>query len=300
MNASFSYEMNKAAKALFSGDFINDKTLGYIGGKILDATVGRQSTSVQHFNTGQGKWPRLADETIVDRRKKDKRIFVRDGKILKAISTAPNRGEVMGWGSSADIYVHSSHRKKKYVSGGMWATAQTGKTKLIVTTGFSGKMKHSADFNRMRRKLARESGARYKGKSLTVKEVRRLVSVKETHEALKKTGKRKYEAKGALGIKDGKMVMARDKDNLSYANIVQTGRFIGIETSKGLLITAGQIGNLTRKGKRGLLPGKGEYTRKFTQGKQRELLPYQDSDSSRMRDVISAAVSDIFRQMGGS
>lgn len=311
---SFDVEMNKVAKQLFSGNFLNGRTLGYIAGKCLGKTIGAGSITHEHFNKGQGTWAPLAPSTLKNPRKKDKRKFVYSGKAKDGFLTPPVNGKVMQWGSSADIHA-SGFGRKRYVANGMWSIAVTKKTSLELVTGFSGKFKHTAAFNKARQELAIKKGANLKGKTgrARQKTVRHFASVRETEKYIAEIGRgklarnqkkriKKYAAMGAKGIDGGKIVKARGKHNLAYANIVQTGKFKGIETKSKLgrkkFISATQMGDMVRAGKKDKLPGKGEY-KKVYGGKARPILPYKNADAGVISETIAMALQDIFRLMGG-
>lgn len=309
---NFEVEMNDIAEKLFSGDFINGKTLGYIAGEILKETIGGGSTSHQHFNKGQGNWPALAPSTLRDKRKKDKRKFVYSGTVKNAILNPPINGKLREWGSSADYGVAKQFKKQRYTANGIYSVAVCKANSLTIITGFSGKLKHSSAFKRARKDLAVSRGADLKGlrgKART-KTIIQAASVSDTEKFLAETGRGKlarnkkkrvvkFAAKGALGTKGRGFDLARGKQNLAYANVVQTGKFAGIKTKSGKLFNAKQIGDMIRSGKKGKLPSKSEgYSRVFS-GKSRELLPYQNSDAEVVKEAVAYSLQQIFRKMGG-
>src|SRR5690606_10228298 len=146
-------------------------------------------------------------------------------------------------GSSADIHSGTMRWRDRYSSHGVYASTRGNRKEALLVLGFNGRYKHSAGFNRVRREYASEITGR---KITKISQARKIVSVGGTMARLRTVNQdrvarglkpiRKTAAMGAQGIRDGKFVLARGKDNLAYADIVQRGVFKGIRARTGLLI----------------------------------------------------------------
>jgi hypothetical protein len=263
---------------LISGKFLNPSTTGAFLREVFAATIGPSGIAVAHFAEGQGKWKNLSPDTLLDPRKKDKRKFYNSGRVFKAIST-PATGKIRDWGSSADIYTDTAWRPKRYSANGIYATARVNTKGAWIKIGFNGKYGHSSAFNKIRKALATEIMSAnpalqqlYGGKKMSLKTARKIVSVggverrlnainaDRAERGLKKI--KKTQQRGALGIRGGKMELARGKDNLAYADIVQRGEFLGLHGENDIFYGPRRMSSVLRaKGKGGLPKGKAVFTK---------------------------------------
>lgn len=197
----YSHEMNR----LLSGKWVNN-ALGSIAKECLKVTVGGGSIAHKHLSKRQGAWPRLADSTRNDKRKKSGKVFVSNGTVAKSIVKRPVEGKLNGWG-------RGEKRRLRYSANGLFSAAGINKDGFWMMTGFSGKLKNSKGFERKRRVLAINKGVNLNGLKASgqKKAIRRAVSVSETSKALKGSGITKFAKPG--------------KNNLAYADVVQAGSF---------------------------------------------------------------------------
>lgn len=290
---AFSIELqySRGMKRLLDGGWLNGHTLGFIAGEVLKDTVGAGKIQHRHFLAGQSKWPRLAASTRRAKDKKSARIFYHSGRSFKAITQSMSAGKVRMWGSSADIYASGNHRQR-FTANGLYASMSATSTGVSLTVGFNGTLKHSKEFQGARKKLAAERGISITGRG-AAKRIKDAVSVADTKKFMRKNRIKgqKFAALGSLGIEGRKHVLARGKDNLAYANIVQAGPFAGIrDNATGRLFTPGEV----PKSKH--LIGK-DYSE--VRGKQpRPLLPYQSADTPAIQAAIERATQKILDQVG--
>jgi len=286
-------EFNKSMKQLLNAGWLNADTLGYIAGEILQATIGKGKIAHQQFKQGQSTWAPLSPKTLDDRRKKSKFKFFHSGRVLTAITTPLQKGRLLSWGGSADVY-STAQRPKRYNANGIWASAKANSKGVVIQAGFAGKLTHSRQFTAARKKLAAEKGIDVWGKGAKSR-IAGAVSVHETTKFLKQSGKpyKKYTAAGALGIGDnGKMVLARGKDNLAYADIVQAGAFKGIkDNSNGKFYKPAAAAKFKSR-------ISSDYTAVRSKD-PRPILPYLDNAWPAIQDAITRGVSGIFRKIEG-
>ena len=224
-DADVGLTFSKNMKILLDMDWLNGKTLGYIGAGVLGETVGPGSIANQHFQKGQSKWAPLAKSTLESPRKKDKRKFYHTGAVYKALTTNVDQGKAGSWGKASDVGAKGKFRSKKYRSGGIFAQVTPFQDGVTVVVGFNGRLRHSAAFNKLRKTLAIEKGLNIEGmKSRDItKAVNKLISVEDTQKALGT-----YRDKKGKKIKKYSIARSRRKgvtNNLAYANIVQAGPF---------------------------------------------------------------------------
>ena len=287
---SVEIEYSRGMRRLLDGGWINGHTLGFIAGEVLKDTVGPGKIQQDHFNTGQARWPRLAASTKRDKDKKSSRIFYHSGRSFKAITQSVSGGKVRQWGSSADIYA-TGNQRQRFTGNGLYASMSTRGDSVTLTIGFNGTLKHSKEFKRARKMLAAERGIDISGRSS--KRIKAAVSVKDTTAFMRSRGitGRKFAAMGALGIEGRRHKLARGKDNLAYANIVQAGPFAGIrDNDTGLHYTPHEV----PKSKQQIGNNYSE-----VRGKQpRPLLPYQAGDTSAIQAAIERAAQKVLDQIG--
>lgn len=267
---------------------------GHIAKHVFTETIGAGKIAHKHFMRGQSSWPKLSSQTLRNKRKKNRQIFVHSGRVVRALVKRPAEGKLLAWGSSADIR-GGGRKSYRYNASGIWAAARVSGDGLYFEAGFAGKLKHSAAFNRMRKKLAVDRGLDLskipsRGQKTAIA---RKVSVRDTHVALKKTGKpfRKFQAAGSLGIKGKKHVLARGDNNLAYANVVQAGRFLGVKDNKTGVFFKPDIIHGSKISK-DYTPMRGKHPR--------QLLPYQSSDTSALQKAMDEGVKAAFRKLGWS
>jgi len=250
MSQGVTVTYSRGMRKLLDGGWLDGDNLGIIAKEIVRETIGNSSISKAHFSKGQGKWPDLANST--KEAKGNSKKFFKTGNVLRAISTNPNAGKLMAWGSSKS-------KKKKYVSNGIYGSARVDKQGITVTTGFSGKLRHSSGFNKVRKSIALEKGVNLNGMKASErrKAINKAVSVSDVSAKIKdKKGKRV--TKFAPGGSNSKQ--SKQGKSLAYANVVQYGVYGGNR-------------------------------------KARPLMPYESSDSVRLSRAIERGVSEIFRKI---
>lgn len=284
-------EYSRGMRQLMSGGWINAHTLGYIAGEVLKETVGPGKIQQQHFNAGQSRWPRLAQSTLRSRGKKSPRTFYHSGAVYRAISQSVSGGKVLQWGSSADIHA-TGERKHRFSANGLYASMRANSAGVVMTVGFSGTLKHSKEFRNARKKLAAERGHDVVGRGAE-KRIKRAVSVADTAAYMRKNKIKgqKYAAMGSLGFRGGKHVLARGKDNLAYANIVQAGPFQGVrDNDSGLFYNAKILPRHRAKIGSDYSEVRGK--------KPRPLLPYVAADAQAVQSAIERAAQRILDNIG--
>lgn len=295
----------KAFNVLMSGDFLNGNTTRAFLAEVAKETIGPSGIAMKHLMMGQATWAPLSQNT--SKRKGHRRVFVQSGRVQSAIGRSIAGGKLLSWGSSADIY-STGYKPVRYTGNGIYVSAKADKKTAHLTIGFSGRYKHSAGFNRMRREMASEKA----GKKVDYKTARKMVSVGDVERRLKTINadraarglKRinKTAAMGSQGISGGKHVLSRGKDNLAYADIVQRGKFRGMrgQVQQNLfggvvkrigrsdnLVSAKGLSSLMRSGKH--VKGKAEY------GIARPLLPYRSADQTRIIGALNRTMEELTR-----
>lgn len=275
-------ELNDAAKLLFDGNRINPVTVKAVLEDVMRETVGPGGIATEHLRKGQSRWPKLADSTQDDPRKRDGRLFVSSGRVETAIESRLFDGKVREYGSSADLKQDAHYGKWRYSANGVYAQLNVSQRRAGISIGFIGTMKHSTAFNKARRAIAKEDGIKVRNsRSLS------QVNIEKVEARLKGTGKRKFEAKGTLGFGGrGKQAVARGDQNLAYANIVQRGKFKGIRHQGGALYSAKEVASRRKQGKTTV--GTGEHD------KPRPLLPFVAADARRIVKAAERALERVF------
>lgn len=285
---------SEGMRRLLEGGWIGEANAN-IAREVLMSTVGRGSTALSHFTKGQSSWHKLSPKTLKDRRKKSKQIFVHTRRTLRAIVSKPVEGKLTRWGSSADIR-STAKLKLRYNANGIWSSAEASKDGLSLSTGFAGTLKHSAGFNRVRKQLAVERGLDLskipsRGRS---KAINKMVSVAATQSRIRSKGLRipKFAAKGSIGISGNKHILARGRNNLAHANIVQAGPLKGIRNNRTGRTYAPRMVPIARaRGKLG-----SDYTE--VRGKHpRPLMPYLPSDAAVLSRAVERGVNATFRKL---
>jgi len=294
--SDISLEQNPQFKQLLSGNYINPETTGAFLAEVFSDTVGPYGIATKHLREGQGSWPALAESTRADKRKKSPQAFVQSGTVQKAIASAPQSASLKDWGSSADIFSTARSGSKRYTGNGIYAQMRANPSTATLTIGFVGKYKHSAGFNRARRSGAKDRLLRDK---LSAHEVRRAFSVGETERRLKAINAdrkarglktiRKTAAMGAKGKAGRGFDLARGKDNLAYADIVQRGQFHGLEAANGAIFSPKGIA--ARRGVGMATIGKASF------GLARPLLPYKGGDSAAISKALERGLKKVADRM---
>lgn len=290
---------NPQFKSLMSGDFLNPDTTRAFLAEVMQETLGPDGIAHQHFTQGQGEWPALKRSTVRRKDKPDKRKFVQSGRVLTAISTKAHGGSLRDWGSSADINSRGSWTPKRYSENGIYAQAKATRRGASLTIGFNGRYKHSAGFNRVRREAARKKLGK---KRITAKEMRRAVSVGEAQARLTSVNAdrrarglksiRKTAAMGSKGMAGRGHELARGKDNLAYADIVQRGEFKGVRDNTGLLFNPRGLSGAVRRGVH--VSGSAEF------GVARPLLPFKTADVGRIEKALARSWAKTARELNRS
>ena len=277
--------LNEEARQLLSGEFIT-RGMGEILAACGEELTGSTGILKEHFQKLQGSGPSLSPHTIAKKHKVTK--FFDSGTVYRAITqsdfAAKAEGKLLRFGSSADIASVTGTKKVAFNSHGLSVRATYGGGMGEMTITFAGKLKHSAAFNKIRRE------------STTLNDLKWRLSISRTEALMRgrrargEKGLRKFEAKGSLGISGGKHVLARGDDNLGYANLVQTGKFLGLR-SGGKLFDPQRLGNMRARG----IALKGAY--KEERGKAYPLLPVLAGDDLRISRAVERALGVIFKTL---
>lgn len=251
---------------------------------VAGEATGNTGIFARHFVEGQAKWAPNAPATT--RKKEGSRVFLDSGKVFDAITqdAAAQAGMAALFGSSADIH-GTTAVQKQWVSKGLYFRLRGAATTTTLVIGFSGKLKYSRQFNAARRALSKQRGSR--------------ASISQAQAALK-TGQRKWAAKGSLGYerKGGKSrhIAATGDNNLGYANLVQTGRFLGAKLG-GVDINASHLATLrTSGGLKRLEATHGKAT--INRATARPLLPFTPTDVPRINIALTRAIANILHKAG--
>lgn len=268
--------MNGQMAWLISGKW-SGQMCANVGKALLEETLGPGKMAARHLSKRQGQWPKLSASTKKDKRKKDGRIFVRTGKVEKALNRAPVQGKLRTW----QVGKGGARRKRfRYSANGMWSTAEVTPEGVVLAVGFAGRMTHSKQTQAARKKIAVERGVKLRG--LTKKKqqsaIRKAVSVDEAVSRMKKTGGGR------------KFAGSKAKNNLAYASVLQLGIFQGVQGRGGKKFSAQEAarGLKKRDVKGGFHVMRG--------GKQRPLMPYDGGDNPMVAKALEKGVKDTFRQ----
>lgn len=294
---------SKSFKALMSGEFLNGSTTRAFLAEAMKETIGPGKIAHGHLVRGQAGWAPLAPSTV--RKKGHRRVFVQTGRVQRAISTGVRDGKLTSWGSSADIY-STGFKPIRYSANGIYAQAKATRKEASLTIGFNGRYKHSAGFNRARKAIASELAGR---KVTRIGDARKLVSVGQVERRLRSINAdrasrglktiRKTAAMGSQGFRGRKHVLARGKDNLAYADIVQRGKFLGVSGTVKQALFGGvvkQFGGKQLVGAKGLssLLRSGKYVSGHAvHGVARPLLPYRGADQSRLVGALNRSMENL-------
>lgn len=266
--------MSRRAEQFFSGNFLNTDAVGEILTDVANDCIRPGGLFFDHLARGQSEWPALDPDTI--RKKGDDMKFVQSGGVVAALTQKVQGGTVAKFGSSADIY--SSGVKSIQLSAkGLFirAVPVADGQQWRLTIGFVGSVRQSTGFKKLRKELAGTTIA--KSDKLMRAEARRR-------------GIKKFTLGGSRGFTGGggksKMLLARGKENLGYANIVQSGSFKGFRKKSGQLVAPRALAY--QKKAFGRKYGKDEGKVEF--GKARPLLPARSSDAPRIMIVLHGSI----------
>jgi hypothetical protein len=290
-NASESVVLSDKAKAFMSGEFLNAYSLGSVLEACLIEATGPSGLAMEHIRKLQSEAPNAP--STVEKKGAGKGVFEDSGASIAAVSQVIRPGELVGsapvlrFGSSADIHAgqlkSAAYRMNR---NGIYAQIRVTGRGATLTAGFVGKLKHSRAFNKVRRETQKALGLSHK------------LSVGRTEDAMRKANRvpgmgakiRKFSAKGSLGIRAGKHVLARGGDNLGYANVVQSGEFKGVRGASGKLYDPRTAAGLRRNKK--FEGGKAEF------GKARPVFPARAGDIGRLAAAANRAMDRRLTALG--
>lgn len=265
--------------------------------EVAREAMGSAGIFVQHFSAGQGAWaPDSAD--TVRRKGGESRVFFESGGVWDAINRQADAGSTALFGSSADK--PGGLAAVAYNVGGMYVRIKAigGKTDaVILTMGFAGDVRHSKEFNKIRKTLKEEGGLKWRASiSRTVTRMKEVNAQRRARTGTRVGALRKWAKGGTLGFKISaggkqKYVKIGEKENVGYANIVQRGEFKGILfKATGLVLSPTMLGNIRAgKGLGGVAERHGTKTAKVT-GTARPLLPFTEADEARITAALERGV----------
>lgn len=252
-------EMSDRAKAFFRMNWLSPEAIGGVLMEAAKECTGTSGVFAQHFNQGQSQWPAQSESWTNDPRKAGSpgagKKFFQTGKTFAAITQDIKGGVAAFFGSSGDVY-SDSPKKIQFTSKGMFVRISSTARGASLIIGFAGKLKYSRTFNKAKR------------------EGRKL-----------ERGERKFELKGSVGFtgtRGKSRFISVGKDNIGYANILQTGEYLG-QKKNGTLFNPKAVAASKRRMKGGI-GGTAVY------GKKMPLLPAKASDARRLQMAIERGV----------
>lgn len=285
---SANLELSPRARAFFSMNWISPAAIGQVLMEAAKECTGPSGVFAQHFNQGQSQWPAQSESWKNDPRKAGSpgagKKFFQSGQTFAAITQDIKGGVSAFFGSSADVYSDSA-KKIQFTSKGLFVRVSSTARGASLIIGFAGRLKQSAGFK------AGVKSLRFGGDKAPVRTTKEL----ESRLGRKIKGP-KFKLAGSIGFtgtRGKSRFISVGKNNLGYANILQTGEFKGFRVGNKLM-SPQQAGYLKRTGRKKLIPDSSQIVR----GSKMPLLPAKPADARRLTMAIERGVLMSLQRSG--
>jgi hypothetical protein len=277
-------KLNQEAQYFLGGVLLSPHNLGVALGEVMREATGAGGIFARHLQEGQSEWPKLAPATV--RRKGNSEIFVQSGRVKRSITQSnPETGPALKFGSSADITA-GQPVAMQYSSHGLFVRIKAHDQVAQMWIGFLGKFKLSKLF-------------------------RRGVIGAKKHVAVGSRGFIRFRRPSGRQKYISKIIPVQPGENLAYANVVQTGKFLGVRGRSGMLINPRVVAAakrimrteadaMRRQRAEKLLrkQGAATFTAELVFGTARPLLPATRGDVVRLAAAFERGVQKVFRAAG--